>query len=208
MQYAGPGLYGLNPPFWVSGATVAKGQWVTSSADNEIYQRITATGGGTTDPADDITNYVARSYVRTSGLVPTKQVSAYPGDMSTAIGHLGATKVVVGAITVGARTLALSITGRGVVDYLATAKSNSGTYRVEVIVDGRTVSDETITAAANKSDIYIGSPTLGEATYQSQFAIRQPDGVVFKRSFAVYLTAVATAAGSGCGVAYSVRSQA
>jgi hypothetical protein len=201
-------VIGMRKRTWASGMTVRKNEIVKSPADNEDYERITATGGGTTDPADDVVNYVARSYVRTAGIVPAKQLGAYLGDMNTAGGHVGATRVVLGAIAVGARTLALDITGRGVIDYLATSKANSGTYRVEVIVDGRVVSDETTTGGYGKSDLYVGSPTYGEATYQTQFAIRQPDGIVFKRSFAVYLTAVSLAGGIGCGVAYNARSQA
>ena len=48
----------VNAPLWVSGATVAQYATVLSPADNlRAYRRITATGSGTTDPKNDLTNY-------------------------------------------------------------------------------------------------------------------------------------------------------
>lgn len=47
-----------NAPLWVSGATVTQYSTVLSPADNlRAYRRITATGSGTTDPKNDLTNY-------------------------------------------------------------------------------------------------------------------------------------------------------
>ena len=53
---------------WVSGAPVLQRALVVSPADNEVYIRKTATGSGTTDPADDTTNYNAVSYSRVLNL--------------------------------------------------------------------------------------------------------------------------------------------
>lgn len=43
---------------WVSGQTVARDAAVISPLDRRTYRRKTATGGGTTDPSIDVTNYV------------------------------------------------------------------------------------------------------------------------------------------------------
>ena len=41
-------VLGLGKRTWTSGMTVKKNEVVKSSLDNEDYERITATGGGTT----------------------------------------------------------------------------------------------------------------------------------------------------------------
>lgn len=55
---------GGSAKLWASGMTVRKWQTVQSPLDGELYTRTAATGSGATDPADDITNYVAASYRR------------------------------------------------------------------------------------------------------------------------------------------------
>lgn len=206
MQYKGPGLYGLNPPLWVSGETIAQGQWLTSPADHEIYQRITATGGGTTDPADDTTNYVARSYVRTVALNSLRLVIATSGGITNSL-H-GATKVTLGAITVGTRTAVLDVTGRGALDFFGTVKAATGTWRVEVIVDGRAVLDETVTTAANQAQLVVGSSVSTGSGYVADTALPSPVPVQFKRSLQLYVTPVTTASVSATGAAYIIRSEA
>lgn len=86
---------------WQSGMTVTQGERVISSLDWEEYRRIAATGGGTTDPADDLTNYNALTYRRVTGLgsPPTLVNNAQPGNFAN-----GATKVLVGALAAGVRT--------------------------------------------------------------------------------------------------------
>ena len=184
---------------WVSGMTVRKNQIVKSPADNEEYERITATGSGTTDPADDVTNYVARSYVRVSALAP--------GILVGAASFIGSSKSATGSIAQGVRTSALSITGRGSIGFLAATKNATGTFRVEVIADGLTIMDETQTMTSSNSILCVGSPVWDGAS-ASASAIRQSSGIVFRRSLQVYLTAVTTNAGSLCGVFYSARSEA
>jgi hypothetical protein len=195
-------ILGLKKRTWVSGMTVKKNEIVKSPADNEDYERITATGGGTTDPADDITNYVARSYVRTAALPPPPLLGVVGASF------YGATTVAHGTLAVGVRTQVLSISGRGVIDYLAAYKGATGTFRVEVIVDGRTVSDETLTMATANAALYIGSPAYyGDTTNFLNLAARQHQGLVFKRSFTVYMTAVVTQT-TTAKLAYNVRSEA
>ena len=68
-------VLGMRKRTWASGMTVRKNEIVKSPADNEDYERVTATGGGTVDPADDTTNYVARSYTRVLSLPKSDTVS-------------------------------------------------------------------------------------------------------------------------------------
>ena len=190
---------------WVSGMTVRKYEIVKSPADGEDYERITATGGGTTDPADDITNYVARSYSRTAA-IPTGALLAISN--ANINNHLiGSTKVVTGALTVGVRTQALSITGRGSVNFLGTIKAAAGTWRVEITVDGRAVHDETIAITAGQVQVLIGSSVFATSSaFDMVSAISE--SVKFKRSFEVHVTAGATTAGANSGIAYIARSDA
>lgn len=194
-------ILGLKKRTWVSGMTVKKNEIVKSPADNEDYERITATGGGTTDPADDITNYVARSYVRTAALPsPPLLVGA-----STVP---GAINVVLPTLTVGTRTEALSITGRGTIDYLGAYKGTTGTLRVEVIVDGREVLDETLNMTnAVYVALMVGSPSWDNSNNFAYVSTPRDVGVVFQRSFEVYLTAVATQS-TAARLFYNARSTA
>lgn len=193
-------ILGLKERTWVSGMTVKKNEIVKSPADNEDYERITATGGGTTDPADDITNYVARSYVRTAEL-PTPQLLVGSQMIE------GATIVTLPIMTVGTRTEALSITGRGAIDYLGAYKGATGTLRVEVIVDGRGVLDVTHNMGVNSVALVIGSPAWNSSTNFVYMSNPSYDGIVFKRSFKVYLTAVATQT-TAARLFYNARSTA
>lgn len=207
MRYDGPGFYGLNPPPWVSGAAQQPaGQWVTSPADKEIYQRIAATNSSTTDPADDTTNYVARSYVRTAAIVGGGLISGVGA--FTNIGF-GSTKTNLAAIGVGTRTNILSVTGRGGIDYFAFFKGAAGTTRIEIIVDGRTVFDQTNTFTTTNALLALGEIrpdssgtfTLYAATFDAQ-------GIKFRRSLEVFLTNTATASTTSAGIAYHLQSEA
>lgn len=207
MDYKGPGLYGLNPPLWVSGAaSQPANQWVTSLADKEVYQRIAATNGSTTDPADDTTNYVARSYVRTAALPGGSSVGAGNGGNIANI-YEGSTRSTITTTTVGTRVNALSISGRGSIDFFAYSKNAGGSARVEIIADGRPLLDETVGTSSVSTLLYIGGAQYGGAS-KSEQAVPVRDGLIFKRSFAVYVTAVTAAAGTGGGIAYIARSEA
>lgn len=207
MDYKGPGLYGLNPPLWVSGATIAKGQWVTSPADNEIYQRIAATGGGTTDPADDVTNYVARSYVRTVALPNVNAFNASAA-ISTSTLARGATRISLPAISTGARTSVLSVTGKGNIDYLALNKAASDSMLIEVICDGRTIySQDPGLNNVNGVALVIGvfGPNADHSILPS-IAVFDRFGVEFRRSLQVFVTPATSALPAGSVMAYHVRS--
>jgi len=199
-------VIGLRKRTWASGMTVRKNEIVKSPADNEDYERITATGGGTTDPADDITNYVARSYVRTAALPGGGSVGSAIGGIIANI-YEGSTRSTIATTTVGTRVNALSISGRGSIDFFAYSKNAGGSARVEIIADGRTLLDETVATSSLSTLLYIGGAQYGGAS-KSEQALPVRDGLVFKRSFAVYVTAVSTAAGTGGGIAYIARGEA
>jgi hypothetical protein len=190
---------------WSNGMSVRQYEVVKSPLDHEEYERITAAGGGSTDPSLDTTNYVARSYKRTLGLPNIVQVV---GSTSLASLFKGSTTTSLGVIAVGTRTLALSLTGRGQIDFLAALKQASGTFRIEVLVDTRVVCDETVTmGAASNAILVIGTTTTeGSGTIIAAIAVPDSDGVQFKKSLQVYVTPVATASGAACGIGYIAKS--
>jgi hypothetical protein len=206
-KYVGAGFYGLQPPLWVSGAAQqAAWQWVTSPADKEVYQRNAATTGSTTDPADDVTNYVARSYERTVALQAAALAAsgATPGQIAT-----NATKSTFGALAVGTRTSVLSVTGRGALGYLMLWKGATGTTRVEIEVDGRNVLDQTDTYTASVALIALGyAATPGDGTNAVRTAVPDPAGVHFRRSLQVWVTNTATVSHASAFVAHHLRSVA
>lgn len=207
MKYLGPGMYGMDAPLWVSGATVPQWQSVTSPADGEVYRRITATGGGTTDPADDTTNYVAVSYERTADLL-NGAVLAVSGITAS---NLAANAVVatLPAISTSVRTSIFSVSGRGKVDYLAFLKAAAGTTRVEVLVDGRTILDQTPTFTTTTVLLAIGTPIVNSIPAADvRVAVWDPAGVEFRRSLQVYITNTATASTTSAAIAYHLRSRA
>lgn len=201
-------VIGMRKRTWASGMTVKKGEIVKSPADNEDYERITATGGGTTDPADDVTNYVARSYKRVTSL--SKGRSFTMPNYGGAAGPVGATAATMGAVSPGTRTLALSITGRGTIQYLLAAKAESGSMRVEILIDGRTVLDETAAFSSGIGFLYVGAPMYVATASDSSVhkALPELGGPQFRRSLHVYLTPIGTASYSSSGVAYIVGGEA
>lgn len=207
MKYVGAGFYGLQPPLWVSGAAQqAAWQWVTSPADKEVYQRNAATNGSTTDPADDVTNYVARSYERTVALQAAVLVvsGSTPSNIVT-----NAAKSTFGVLAVGTRTSVLSVTGRGVLDYLLLWKGATGTTLVEVEVDGRNVLSQTDTYTASQALLALGYPSSpGDATNAVKTAVPDPAGVHFRRSLQVWVTNTATASNASAFLAHHLRSVA
>jgi hypothetical protein len=206
MKYQGPGFYGLNPPYWASATPYQKGQWLSSPADNEIYQRIAAAGTDTADPADDTVKYIARSYERTDAILGANLIAS-AGAIASAC--LGATRSVFGVLGVGVRTSVLSVTGRGCIDYLVLSKANTGTSLTEVIVDGRTVLSQSDTWPTNNYLRVIGQVSYGASTTNNfQEARFDPVGVQFRRSLQVFFTATATDTAANAGIAFHLRSQA
>lgn len=206
MKYAGPGFYGLQPPPWAASVEIAKGQWLTSPADNEIYQRIAATGTDTTDPADDLVKYVARSYERTAAIVG----AAIETNAGSGFGNVGngATKSSLAAIGVGARTNILSVSGRGSCDYLMFFKATTGTTLVEVFVDGRSVFGREDTYNATTGLVVIGQFETGAGSARLAAARFASLAIEFRRSLDVYITNTATASTTNAGLAYHLRSVA
>lgn len=189
---------------WSSGMTVNRREVVISPADDELYRRITATGGGTTDPADDMTNYVAASYERTAALQDGQILSA--GSLANT--GRGVTQTALPAIGTSTRTSILSVTGRGCIDYFLFIKAAAGTSRVEIICDGRTILDQSATYTSTTALLAIGQPGInGDATVLTSTAVLDPKGVEFRRSLQVYLTNTATASTTSAGIAYHLRSR-
>lgn len=197
-------FYTTGAKLWASGKTYKQFAYVISPADGEIYIRKTATGSGTTDPADDTTNYRPVSYTRTLAL-PSADMIACGATTST---FIGATKNVVGALAVGARTNVLSVTGKGAIDYLAYHKSAAGSARVEIIVDGIVLLDRTDSGYGTSIALLaIGQVSAGStASNPLAEARRDASGVQFRRSLNVWVTNTVTAGGTAAVVAYNLQS--
>lgn len=172
---------------WASGKTVQQYDYVISPADLEIYQRKTATGSGTTDPADDLTNYAAASYERTSAL-PLREPDVSSSGHGPTAQLQGLPIADMGLITANTRTLALSLTGRGSLDALGFNVTQAGTCRVEVLVDGRSVFD--FSRAGNAAS-GLAWPIVGlqmGATTAMDFLSPVSNALEFRRSLQVYFT--------------------
>lgn len=180
------GVLSGNPALWVSGATVAQRQLVLSPADDEIYRRKTASGSGTTDPADDLTNYVGVSLYRSPAIVNAWSSGA-PASLIGSLGGVPSANIPV--ISAGVRTLAYSATGKGTLTHLAltaSSPSSSTNVRLELIVDGRTIFDATNTYANStiRSVIAAGHYIdLGGGV-----SMLTPTTIGYGRTVAVYVT--------------------
>ena len=184
---------------WESGMVVETGEKVLSPLDKEVYRRVTATGGGAVDPADDIVNYNAASYERVTSIPAPTSISngaATPGDISSggatpADFANGSTKVLPGVIALGTRKLILALTGRGLLTYLGWQKATIGGGRFELIVDGRSIFDGPIQSAVSDATIFVGSASIGVLAgpvYRpSYYAVPGP-GIEYRRSVAVWFT--------------------
>lgn len=203
-------VLGLRKRTWASGMTVKKNEVVKSPADNEDYERITATGAGTTAPADDITNYVARSYVRTSAL-------RQPGNAVYAVnwggGWLGMTTSTLTSLALGTRTSFLNVTGRGSVSALATSRMTAGGWRVEVIADGRVIYDTVLMPiSTNLVHMLIGSAGADAGVGVGPTLLVPGEALQFRRSLQVFCTPTNAGGGAGagnpCGIGYILGSAA
>ena len=138
---------------WVSGATVKQYAYVISPTDMEIYQRKTATGSGATDPYNDTTNYRPVSIDRLSSISNAWSDGSWA--VSGVFGEFAGAKWSSAALGAGVRTLMLSAAGKGSLDFCALAKWGSspisGTFRAEIIVDGRKILDTTFGTPSNNS---------------------------------------------------------
>lgn len=181
---------------WVSGATVKQYAYVISPTDSEIYQRKTATGSGTTDPYNDTTNYRPVSIARLSSISNAWSGGAWTasGGASTFAGA-NSSSAALGA---GARTLMLSAAGKGSLDFCALAKLGtnaiSGTFRAEIVVDGRTILDTTFGTPSNFNFAVLNgwAGSVGGAVLTTT-----PAQCPFSKELQVYVT---SSAGTGVNV--------
>ena len=190
---------------WISGVAVPKWGLVVSPLDGEVYRRTTATGAGTVDPANDVTNYFAASYRRVTALTTYTELN---NATSTADNFAnGATKLNMN-IAVNVRTSLLNVTGRGVAQYLGVFKAVEGGGRLEVLIDGRTIFDKTVGAtSAHYAAIVVGSSSnlvnSGGNNLAAYTALPEA-GVEFKRSLQVFYTPLTAATTTGA-FAYMLR---
>lgn len=202
---------GSSVRLWVSGETVTQWDYRKSPLDGETYQRKTATGGGTTDPADDTTNYAAKSFQRITALTAAPigplQIGATPANYFAQ----GTLKPALAAAATGVRALALSLSGRGNVGFVGLSRAGSGSARLEIFVDGRSVLDVTSTFAANDCAIYFGAAATGLifGTTNVNLLTVLPDaaGLPFRRTFQVYVTPVTGTFTTADFLAYQMRSE-
>lgn len=120
---------------WVSGTTYPLGYQVISPADLNVYVRKVA-GAGTTDPKDDATNWKLLTIRRTrQGLDFVATGTSSSGSIITK--DLAASATITSS-TSGAPTVALDITGSGVISCISfeAATSSAGNYNFSVEVDG------------------------------------------------------------------------
>jgi len=193
---------------WQPGALVSQWEYKISPLDSETYQRVTASGSGATDPANDTTNYRARSYERVTALPNSATYMTQAAAGAANFGN-GAVKVTPGAIAAGARTEILSLSGRGLLCFLGFMKGVANGGRLEVILDGRTVFDNSIQSATTDASVLIGSCSPGGASmaYPAYFALPEP-GVKFLRTLSVWYTPTTTATTSSAVLAHIVRATA
>lgn len=202
---------GTAAKLWTSGETVAQWDYRKSPLDGEVYQRTTAAGSGTTDPANDLTNYAAVSYTRVSALSAKSAVDNGVNTPSQFCSN--AVKVAINGIVAGTRTQVLSLSGRGAVTFLAIMKAATGNGTVEIIVDGTTILNAVTTnTGATFAYVFIGSPgnadTSGTGTAFRQCAVALPEsiGVNFRRTFVVWYTPATSDTGANATLAYDLRS--
>lgn len=194
-------------PLWVSGMTVEQWAVVISPLDGEVYRRITATGGGATDPADDTTNYIAVSYERVVS-VPIVTLMSTSSSLADILN--GVPRVLVGATSVGVRKSILSITGRGRADFLGLVKGVAGGGTLELFIDGRQVTTGSISTSNNGVALLIGSAAgyYNGTKYLNLYNALPMDGVSFRRSLQVFFTPSTNAATSATTLMYSVNGEA
>lgn len=198
---------GSSAALWTSGETVTQWDYRKSPIDGEVYQRTAATGGGTTDPANDNTNYVASSYVRTSSLPQRSEMDN--GVSNPGLFFNGSVKSALGVINAATRTQILNVSGRGACGFLGLFKHASGGGLVEVIVDGITImSYTTSTTNATSGHVLIGAPggaTVSSLSLPMYAAIADGSPVQFRRTFVVWYTPATNASGSSATLGYDIK---
>lgn len=182
---------GSGAKLWSSGMTVRQWQSVTSPLDGDVYRRTTATGAGATDPANDLTNYIAVTYRRVSSLASPSTPPLGASGITTGFPPSGVT-IAAPTLTAGVRTQVLSLTGRGAVRMLGSFYSvnntnGTGDMRHEVIVDGRTILD----FSGPHNVAYAYYCLIGGLTGASPAIPMMFESVQFRRTFEMYATPAA-----------------
>lgn len=198
-RYVGQALLGVRPRVWTSGMSVAQGEVVSSSLDWEDYRRKAATGSGSTDPADDITNYNAWSYDRVISL-PVSEIANGTAGAGTFAN--GAVKVNPGVIAIGVRTEILNISGRGVLRYLGFLKAATNGGTLEVFIDGRQVVNTSLSTTNTVAQLMAGAWAVSGSN-PAYYAIPEA-GHKFCRSLSVFFTPAGTATNAQTTIAYLV----
>lgn len=197
---------------WSATRTIKQWESVISPLDGEIYTRKTATGVSAIDPADDLINYIASSYVRTTSV----GVPAILTAESVVAALTGATQAnIPAAISSGVRTLVLEAVGRGALGFLSTRTSISTAIdvAVELEIDGRVVGStihRSTSTSGQSHSTFLGSAVPGLApngvAVNRFFAMPQSAWVQFRRSMRVYYTPnVALTAPVQAGVNYIMQ---
>lgn len=202
---------------WASGVSVAKWETVKSPLDGELYTRKTATGSGTVDPADDITNYFAASFERCGAMLvkPTASFLGNGGQANNSSYAYGIPRVQPGTISIGTRTMIYSQTGRGALTFLGLySYPGTRTWRVEVIIDGRSVHDASYSSTATNSvctligNVVSGIVPGGSAVSQEGFGYQDSLGPLFRRSLQIYVTPTTSNIIAADAFAIATRSEA
>lgn len=197
---------------WVSGMNVDQWQEVRSPADGEKYVRKTAAGGGTTDPADDVTNYNASSYQRVTAINPRETIvgnaTNNPNDWCR-----GATKAAIPAIASGARTSVLSLTGRGLLQFMGVWAPSvyAGSALIEVFIDGKSVFSQSKSFSSVGGWIGLGNTvaqTVGGNYFEDYSVQPSGSGIPFRRSVQIFVTPAASGWSTTGQVAHLFRSEA
>lgn len=195
---------GGSAELWSASATIEQGALVISPLDKEVYRRVAATGTSSTDPADDLTNYVAASYTRTTALpIGYTMPQVYPDQVR------GITKTAQTNIAQGTRTQVLSVSGRGqLLHFGAWRSANSGEtagLRSEIWADGRKLIEWESTAAGAHYVTMLGSSAkVGDDVIAGAGA-----PLLFRRSLVLWITPTYRAwTGASEYVAYSLRTEA
>lgn len=175
-------------PMWNPALTVQRGGHVVSPADAEIYRRVAATGTSGTDPADDLTNYVAVSYSRTAALPAGYQIPYV-----LPYNPIGIAKTAQTDIGQGVRTQVLSVSGRGqlmhVGHYRYSSGSSAGGCRVEIFIDGRQIYAWEPVAWNTHYAVHYGNALRTTDVNGNGFiAVQHAGGLAFRRSVAVWIT--------------------
>ncbi len=200
---------GGSVPIWTPALTVQRGGHVVSPADAEIYRRVAATGTSGTDPADDLTNYVAASYERITAFPPP--LFFHTNNASDRL--KGGTRAAGFSVPQGTRVLAVNVVARGELSHLSmqvvsSASTNSGA-RIEIVVDGKTLYNADVYGTnGNYINIFGGVLPRWNAMGDNQndyLAMEAAKPIQFRRSLQIYFTPTWTNWSAYNGLTYILR---